>query len=184
MTLIYILIALAILILFTGITLYNGLVKNRNLMQEAWSGIDVSLKKRYDLIPNLINTVKGYAAHEKQLMEQVTTLRTQAIQSSTIEQKIGAERELSQALGKLIVSVENYPDLKASENFRDLQGRLNDIETELEMSRRYYNGAVRENNIAVESFPGSLVAGMFKFEKGLFFEIDSSSQRENPIVSF
>lgn len=184
MTLIYIFLALAIIIIFTGISIYNGLVKKRNLMQEGWSGIDVSLKKRYDLIPNLINTVKGYAAHEKQLIEQVTALRTQAMQSATVEQKIGVEKELGPALSKLMVSVENYPDLKASENFRDLQGRLNDIETELEMSRRYYNGTVRENNIAVESFPGNIVAGMFKFDKGVFFEIDNAAQRENPTVSF
>lgn len=184
MIIIYILLALIVILVISGISIYNGLVKKRNMMQEGWSGIDVLLKKRYDLIPNLVNTVKGYAAHEKQLLEQVTSLRTQAMQSSTIDQKIGAEKELSQALGKLVVSVENYPDLKASENFRDLQGQLRTIETELEMGRRYYNGTVRENNIAVESFPGNIVAGMFNFEKGIFFEIDNAQQRENPTVTF
>jgi LemA protein len=184
MTLAYILIGLIVIAIFFIISLYNGLVTKRSMMQEGWSGIDVSLKKRYDLIPNLVNTVKGYATHEKQLLEEVTSLRTRALQSTSVEQKIGIEKELGPALGKLMVSVENYPDLKASENFRDLQGRLSEIETELEMSRRYYNGTVRENNIAIESFPGNVVAGMFKFEKGTFFEIDNSAQRENPSVSF
>ena len=117
-------------------------------------------------------------------MEQVTTLRTQAMQSGSVEQKISAERELGPALGRLMVSVEAYPDLKASQNFRDLQAQLTTIEGELEMARRYYNGTVRENNIAVESFPGNIVAGSFKFEKGVFFEIDNAQQRENPNVSF
>jgi LemA protein len=184
MTVIYILIALVILLALFVISLYNSLVKKRNMMQEGWSGIDVFLKKRYDLIPNLINTVKGYAGHEKQLLEQVTSLRTQAMQSSGIDQKIGAEKELSQALGRLVVSVENYPDLKANDNFRDLQAQLTTIEGELEMARRYYNGTVRENNIAVETFPGNIVAGSFNFEKGIFFEIENTQQRENPTVSF
>jgi LemA protein len=184
MIVIFVLIALIVLIVLFGISQYNGLIKKRNMMQEGWSGIDVLLKKRYDLVPNLVNTVKGYATHEKQLLEQVTALRTQAMQSSNIDQKIGAEKELSQALGKLVVSVENYPDLKANENFRDLQAQLTTIESELEMARRYYNGTVRENNIAVETFPSNIVAGSFKFEKGTFFEIDNAQQRENPTVSF
>lgn len=184
MVVILVIVALIVLAVVVGVSLYNGLVKKRNMMQEAWSGIDVFLKKRYDLIPNLVNTVKGYAGHEKQLLEQVTTLRTQAMQSGSVEQKIGAEKELGPALGRLMVSVEAYPDLKANQNFRDLQAQLATIETELEMARRYYNGTVRENNIAVESFPGNIVAGSFKFEKGVFFEIDSPQQRETPNVSF
>jgi len=184
MAVLLIIVALLVLVVIVGVSLYNGLVKKRNMMQEAWSGIDVFLKKRYDLIPNLVNTVKGYAGHEKQLLEQVTTLRTQAMQSGSVEQKISAEKELSPALGRLMVSVEAYPDLKANQNFRDLQAQLATIETELEMARRYYNGTVRENNIAVESFPGNIVAGSFKFDKGVFFEIDNVQQRETPNVSF
>ena len=154
------------------------------MMQEAWSGIDVFLKKRYDLIPNLINAVKGYAEHEKQLLEQVTALRTQAMQSGSIDQKISAEKELGPALRRLMVSVESYPDLKANQNFRNLQSQLITMEGEIEMARRYYNGTVRENNIAVESFPGNMVAGAFKFDKGVFFEIDNMQQRETPNVFF
>ncbi|WP_374948621.1 LemA family protein [Mucilaginibacter sp.] len=184
MLFLYIILAVVLLFIVVSVSLYNNLVKKRNLMQEGWSSIDVFLKKRHDLIPNLVNIVKGYTAHEKTLLEEVTSLRTQAIQSVNIDQKVGAETDLSHALGKLFVSVENYPDLKASQNFRDLQGQLATVENELEMSRRYYNGTVRENNIAIETFPGNIVAGMFHFEKGLFFNIDNEQEKQNPIVSF
>lgn len=184
MTALYIILGIIFLLIISAVSIYNNLVRKRNLMQEGWSGIDVMLKKRYDLIPNLINIVKGYASHEKQLLEQVTTLRTQAMQSSQIDQKVAAENELTKALSKLVVSVENYPDLKASENFRDLQAQLTAIEGEIELSRRYYNGTVRENNIAIETFPGNLFAGAFHFNKGTFFELDNNQQRENPAISF
>ena len=181
---ILIIIGIIILIAFYGIATYNSLVGKRNMMKEAWSGIDVILKKRYDLIPNLVNTVKGYAGHEKGLLEEVTALRSQAMQASTVDQKIGAEKQLGQTLGRLVISAENYPDLKANANFQALQQQLQTIESELEMSRRYYNGTVRENNIAIESFPSSIIAGSFNFEKGTFFEIENAAQRENPTVSF
>lgn len=179
-----IILAAVVILAFYLISVYNKLVAKRNLMQEGWSGIDVLLKKRYDLIPNLINTVKGYAEHEKQLLTQVTNLRAQAMQSPGIAEKIGAEKQLSQALHNLVVAVESYPDLKANDNFRDFQAQLSTIESELEMSRRYYNGTVRENNIAIESFPSNIVANMFSFKKGVFFEITNDQERQTPTVSF
>lgn len=181
---IYVLLGFVVIIAIISVGIYNNLVRKRTQMQEGWSGIDVLLKKRHDLIPNLVNTVKGYATHEKELLEQVTTLRTQAIQSANIDQKAGAENKLSRALGKLVVSVENYPDLKANENFRDLQAQLNAIENDIELSRRYYNGTVRENNVAIETFPGNIVAGRFHFEKGAFFNLYNQQERENPTVTF
>ncbi len=184
MEIVYIIILLIVLVLFLGITLYNRLVSKRNLMQEAWSGIDVYLKKRYDLIPNLVETVKGYASHEKGLLEKVTELRTSAMQAPGTAAQIQSEKELSQALGRLFAVAENYPDLKASDNFRQLQDDLRSIESEIEMSRRYYNGTVRENNIQVEKFPGNIIAGMFGFSKGVFFEIENTGERELPKVAF
>lgn len=174
---------LALLIIIT-ISIYNKLIAKRNLMKEAWSGIEVFLKKRYDLIPNLVETVKGYAGHEKQLLEEVTALRSNAIKSSTPAEQINSEKILTQALGRLMVAVEAYPELKANENFKELQQQLSSIESELEMARRYYNGTVRENNNSVESFPGNIVAGAFKFEKGIFYEIENAAHREAPKVSF
>lgn len=167
-----------------AVALYNRLVSKRNLVKEAWSGIDVSLKKRYDLIPNLVETVKGYAAHEKTALENVTRYRTASMQANTPQDKIQAENNLSRALGSLIAVAENYPDLKASTNFLQLQDELSAIENNLESARRYYNGTVRENNILVESFPSNIVAGMFGFKTSVFFEIDNPVHRERPNVSF
>lgn len=180
-------IAVLVIVLLVGIwavSLYNKLVSTRTLVKEAWSGIDVSLKKRYDLLPNLVETVKGYAAHEKSTLEEVTRYRTASMNAGSTAEKAQAESGLTRALGSLFAVAENYPDLKASENFRQLQAELADIENNLESARRYYNGTVRENNILVESFPSNIVAGMFKFEKSEFFEIEDSSHRERPVVSF
>ena len=154
------------------------------MMKEAWSGIDVFLKKRYDLVPNLVNTVKGYTPHETQLLEKITVLRTAAMQSTSMNQRITTENELGNEIGQVFVSAENYTDLKANISFLELQTRLATIEGEIEMSRRYYNGTVRENNIAVESFPANLIARSFKFETGLFYEIEDIQQRESINVSF
>jgi LemA protein len=162
----------------------NHLVNKKNRMKEAWSGIDVYLKKRYDLIPNLIETVKGYATHEQQLMENITRLRSNAIQSSNTPEKILAENGLTQSIGQLMVLAENYPDLKANTNFQQLQSQLETIESEIEMSRRYYNGTVRENNILIESFPSNLLASAFNFQQGSFFEIQNPVERENQKASF
>lgn len=166
------------------VSLYNRLVSRRNLVKEAWSGIDVSLKKRYDLIPNLVETVKGYAAHEKNTLEEVTRYRTASMQAHTPHDKIQAEVGLSKALGSLFAVAENYPDLKASANFVQLQEELSGIENNLESARRYYNGTVRENNILVESFPSNIIAGMFGFHTSEFFEIENTAQRERPNVTF
>jgi LemA protein len=177
-------IAFAAIVLIWAISGYNRLVSKRNLMKEGWSGIDVSLKKRYDLIPNLVETVKGYAAHEKQTLEQVTSYRTASMNAATPHDKMQAEAGLTRALGSLIAVAENYPDLKASANFTALQSELADIESNLESARRYYNGTVRENNTLVESFPTNLIAGMFSFRTGEFFEIDNAAHRERPNVTF
>jgi LemA protein len=181
----YFLIALAVIVLAV-IFFYNGLVKARQMAEEAWSGIDVQLKRRADLIPNLVETVKGYAAHEKQTLEQVIELRNraQAIPAGDVQARSAAEGLLGQALGRIMAIAEAYPDLKASENFAELQRALDNIEGELQMARRYYNGAARELNIKVESFPSNLIAGPFGFQKKPFFEIDNPADRALPSVKF
>ena len=176
---------LAALALYAIVT-YNGLVKARQMVREAWSGIDVQLKRRADLIPNIVNTVKGYAAHETETLERVTEMRTraQAVPAGDVAGRAAAEGMLSQALGRLMAVAEAYPDLKANENFRDLQGTLDKIEGELQMARRYYNGAARDLNVKVESFPSNLVANTFKFEQVSYFEIEDAADRAVPQVSF
>lgn len=153
-------------------------------MKEAWSSIDVYLKKRYELIPNLIETVKGYASHEQNLMQDLVRLRNEAIQTPQNQEKINTENHLSANISRLMIIAENYPDLKANTNFQQLQTQLETIETEIELSRRYYNGTVRENNIQVQSFPSNLIASIFGFENGIFFEINNSVEREPVKVSF
>lgn len=166
------------------ISMYNKLVKLKTLMQEGWSGIDVQLKKRYDLIPNLINTVKGFATHEKEVFENVAAMRSVGINAKTVKEQEQAENQITQALGRLFAVAENYPDLKANTNFVDLQRELSQVENDIQMSRRYYNGTVRENNILVESFPSNIVANLFTFLKGEFFELDNAQERTVPTVSF
>ena len=181
-------IGILILVAIAGyaIVIYNGLVKARQMVREAWSGIDVQLKRRADLIPNLIETVKGYASHEKDTLREVTEMRTkiQSIPSTDIAGRAAAEGMLSQALGKLFAVVEDYPELRANENFRDLQNSLEEIENEIQMSRRYYNGAARDLNVKVESFPSNLVANTFKFDQVEYFEIENASDRAVPKVDF
>lgn len=181
---IVIVIALVIIFLLYGVSIYNRLVKLRNLVQEAWSSIDVMLKKRHDLIPNLVETVKGYATHERETLESVTRARTQAVGAGSVEAKEAAEKNLNQAMMNLFAVAEQYPDLKANTNFQQLQGELTSIENDIEKSRRYYNGTVRENNTLVESFPSSIIAGMYKFEKSPFFELQNVAEREVPSVKF
>ena len=174
--------AIALYVVF----IYNGLVKARQMKEEAWSGIDVQLKRRADLIPNLIETVKGYAAHEKSTFEEVIAMRNraQAVPAGDVEGRAQAEGLLSQALGKLFALAEAYPDLKANTNFLELQRSLETIEGELQMSRRYYNGAARDLNVKVESFPSNLVAGQFGFAKAPYLEIDNPADRAVPTVKF
>ncbi len=181
-------IALAVLaaIALYVVFIYNGLVKARQMAEEAWSGIDVQLKRRADLIPNLIETVKGYATHEKTTLEEVVALRNkaQAVPSGDVEGRAAAEGLLGQALGRVIALAEAYPDLKANDNFLELQRSLETVEGEIQMSRRYYNGAARDLNVKVESFPSNLVAGQFGFAKKPYFEIANEADRAVPTVKF
>jgi LemA protein len=166
------------------IMLYNGLIKLKTLVDEAWSGIDVQLKRRYDLIPNLVETVKGYAKHEEKIFEKVAELRSGAMNATSPEEKAKAEGELTKTLKTLFAVAENYPELKANENFLSLQSSLQEIEGEIEKSRRYYNGAVRDYNIKIAVFPANLIAGMLGFKTRAFFEVESEEERKNVKVSF
>lgn len=182
----YIGIGILLAIAAYAVVIYNGLVKARQMVREAWSGIDVQLKRRADLIPNLIETVKGFASHEKETLAEVTEMRTRAqgVPAGDVTGRAVAEGMLSQALGKLFAVAEAYPDLKANENFRDLQQSLDKMETEIQMARRYYNGAARDLNVKVESFPSNFVASTFKFEQADYFEIENDADRAVPKVDF
>jgi len=171
---------------FFVIGIYNGLIKARQMVKEAWSGIDVQLKRRSDLIPNIVESIKGYAGHEKDTLREVTEMRTrvQAVPEGDIAGRAVAEGLLSQALGKLMAVAEAYPDLKANENFLQLQQTLDKIEGEVQMSRRYYNGAARDLNVKVESFPSNFVASYFKFQTAEFFEVEDAGDRKVPEVKF
>jgi LemA protein len=179
-----ILIAAAAIGLYAIIT-FNSLVRTRQMANEAWSGIDVQLKRRSELIPNLVETVKGYAGHERAVLEEVTRLRgaARALPQDDVAGRAQAETALSQALGKLVALAENYPDLKASANFLQLQQQLSELETELQMARRYYNGTVRNQNVLVQSFPSSLIAKSFGFEQRQYFEVSGEADRAVPQVS-
>jgi len=166
------------------VIIYNGLIKLKVRTNEAWSDIDVQLKRRYDLIPNLINTVKGYATHEKELFEKVTQARANAMNAQNPEEKGQAENMLSGTLKSLFAVSENYPDLKANENFLELQRELSDTENKIQASRRFYNGNVRDLNTKIQVFPDSIVAGMLKIEKREFFEIENEKEKEAPKVEF
>ena len=183
MTLI-IIIAVAALVLFYFVGVYNKLVRKRSMVEEGWSGIDVQLKKRYDLIPNLIETVKGYATHEKETLDQVITARNKAVQAEGVHAKNQAEQQLNSALANVFALSEAYPDLKANTNFLQLQQELSGIEGDIEKARRYYNATVRENNIMVESFPSNIVANSFGFYVSEFFELENESERAAPKVQF
>ncbi|MBM4289990.1 MAG: LemA family protein [Deltaproteobacteria bacterium] len=180
----FILLGLAVLLLGSGVVIYNRLVKNQNLVQEGWSGIEVQLKRRADLIPNLVEMVKGYMGHEQRVLERVTELRAQSLKATTPEEKGRAEGMLGAVLGNLLAVAENYPDLKASQNFLDLQRSLADIEEQLNLARRYYNGAARNLNILIGSFPSNLIARYFAFPPAEYFEIAAPGDREVPRVSF
>ena len=175
---------LLILALF-AISVFNRFVKNKNQVKDAWSNIDVALKRRYDLIPNLVETVKGYAAHEKDTFERVIQARNAAVSvpQGDINGQIKAENQFQQALRGLFALREDYPDLKANANFIDLQQKLNVIEEGLERSRRFYNRTVRENNTYGESFPGVVFAGMMPYQAFSYFEVDAA-ERENVKVDF
>jgi len=182
--LLYVIIGVIAILILWLIAVYNGLIKSRNRTREAWSDIDVQLKRRYNLIPNLVETVKGYAKHERELFEKVTKARTQAMQAGTPEEKGKAENILSGTLKTLFAVSENYPNLKANENFAKLQDELSDTENKIQAARRFYNGNVRDFNTKIEVFPNNLVAGMMKFEKFEFFEIEEAAERANVEVKF
>lgn len=180
----FIVLIVAVAVVLWVILNYNRFVSFRNRAQEAWSDIDVQLKRRYDLIPNLVETVKGYAAHERELFERVTQARAQAMGAQTIKEKGEAENFLSSTLKSLFAVSENYPDLKASVNFLELQRELRDTEDKIQAARRFYNGNVRDLNIMVESFPANVIAGVFNFKKMEFFEIEEAVAKEPVKVSF
>jgi len=182
----WVLLAIVVAVVGYGIVLYNTLVRQRQMVEEGWSGIDVQLKRRFDLIPNLMETVKGYMAHERETLQAVTNARAavQGAQTAGPEQRAQAEGALSAALGRLIAVAEAYPDLKANTTFLEFQQALQTVEDEIQMSRRYYNGAVRNLNVTVESFPSNIVANVFRFIKAQYFELDDPAERQAPQVKF
>jgi LemA protein len=186
-----ILAAIAVVGLWAMLT-FNGLVRRRNLVAEAWAGIEAQLKRRADLIPNLVESVKGYAAHERATLDELTRLRGAAGHSSggrppaaaEVESRAETERQITAMIGRVMAVAEAYPDLKASANFQSLQRDLADVEDEIQMSRRYYNGAVRDYNVMTEQVPSNLIASWFAFKKADFFEIENAADRMVPKVSF
>jgi len=166
------------------ISFYNSFVTRKNRVAEAWSDIEVQMKRRYDLIPNLVETVKGYAAHEQGVLENVTKARATAMGAQTLDERKAAENNLTGTLKSLFAVAESYPDLKANKNFLELQQELSDTENKIQAARRFYNSNVRDYNTLAESFPGNIIAGYFKFEKKEFFELEEASAREPVNVAF
>ncbi|MCD6109202.1 LemA family protein [bacterium] len=183
MEVLYIVLGIVILVGLFAMGVYNSLIILRNKVDEGWSDIDTQLKRRWDLIPNMVETVKGYAKHEAGVFEEVTKARSQAMQAKTPNESAKAENMLSSTLKSLFAVAENYPELKANQNFMELQETLKEIEEHIQMSRRYYNGTVRDFNTKLQVFPNNIVAGMLGFKKRDFFEIDDE-ERKNVKVSF
>jgi len=177
-------IGIVVLIAFWLVWTFNRLIVLRTRSKEAWADIDVQLKRRYDLIPNLVETVKGYATHERELFQKVTEARAKAMSAGTIGEKAQAENALASTLKSLFAVAENYPDLKASQNFLELQRELRDTEDKIQASRRFYNTNVRDLNIKIDVFPASLAAKLFKFQKMEFFELTEEAAREPVKVKF
>lgn len=184
MSLTVILLIVAGVIVLSIVAIYNGLIRSRNRVDESWSDIDVQLKRRHDLIPNLIETVKGYAKHEKEVFEKVTKARTEAIGAQTVQEKDKAENMLSGALKSLFAVAEAYPDLKANENFGKLQDELTDTEDKIQASRRFYNGNVRDFNTKIQVFPTNIFANMLGFKAYEFFEVEGEEEKEPVKVDF
>ncbi|HWI00950.1 MAG TPA: LemA family protein [Propionibacteriaceae bacterium] len=189
-TVIIIILVIVVILALIGMSAYNGFVKSRNVIQESWRQVDVELNRRYELIPNLVETVRAYAAHERNTLEDITRLRSQAQQLSQSEgalpsqQRAEVEEALSGAVRNLIVSVEAYPDLKSNTNFLELQRQLAETEDRIANGRRYYNANVRVYNTKVESVPTNIIANIFKFEKATYFEVNDQAVRQAPNVSF
>lgn len=180
----YILLAVVVVVALWLVSTYNGLVKLKNQTDEAWSDIDVQLKRRYDLIPNLINTVKGYATHESGVFEKVSQARAAAMGAQSPQDKAAAENMLSGTLKSLFAVSEAYPELKANENFLKLQDELSDTENKIQAARRFYNGNVRDFNTKLQVFPTNIIAGMLGFKARDFFGLDNPEERKNPQVQF
>jgi LemA protein len=180
---IVLLVVLAVVV-FGVVGIYNGLVRLRNQFKNSWAQIDVQLKRRHDLIPNLVETVKGYAGHERQTLENVTKARQQAVNADGVGAQAKAEGELSAALGRLMVVVEQYPDLKANQNFLGLQEELTSTENKIGFARQHYNDSVMTYNTRIQSFPQNVLAGMFNFTEAEHFELQDEAQREAPAVQF
>ena len=183
MATLFVLLARIALVVLWAISIYNRLIRMYNLKNEAWSGIDVQLKRRFDLVPNLIEAVKGYAAHEKEVFMRVTEARAAVSRSQTVAERAEAENMLTGALKSLYAVAENYPTLQASTNFLQLQEQLASLENDIQMSRRYYNGAARDYNIAIATFPAVLIARRFGYEKADYFEA-AEEERAAPKVAF
>ena len=186
MTTLIVVIGILVLVIIFIISLYNKLVQLRNNRENAFADIDVQLKQRYDLIPQLVETVKGYAKHEKETLARVIELRNQAVAATTIDGKIAAENQLSGVLSGLKVTLEAYPDLKANQNFLQLQEEMSDIENKLAAVRRYFNSATKEFNNAVQTFPSNIIAGMFNFQKAQMFDLGGErvTMDKAPVVNF
>jgi LemA protein len=171
----WIVIAVLAVVAIYVIIVFNRLIRSRNLVREGWSGIDVQLRRRSDLIPNLVEIVKGYAGHERTVFEDVAAKRTAAISAGSVPQKAAAEQALQGSIGKLFAVAEAYPELKANQNFLELQKQMADLEDQLQMARRYYNGTVRDFNTGIQTFPDVLIAGVFGFQEEHFFQIDAAA---------
>ena len=180
----WVIIAIVVILIIAVAAIYNGLVKLKVRVDEAWSDITVQLKRRSDLIPNLVETVKGYAKHEKETLERVIAARNACAQAGNMEDRLSSEANLSSVLKQLAVVVEQYPELKADQNFMDLQSRLNELEEEIASSRKYYNGVTKSYNIKREVFPSNIIANWFKFEKRPLFEVESEEERKAVKVQF
>ncbi len=184
MTYVWVILGIVAIILGWGIALYNKLIRTRNRVDEAWSDIDVQLKRRYDLIPNLMETVKGYASHEKEVFTRVSEARSRAMGATSAKDKGEAENMLTGALKSLIAVAEAYPQLRASENFTELQRELADTENKIQAARRFYNGNVRDMNTMMQKFPANMIAARLGFKEREFFELMEEEAREAPKVSF
>lgn len=179
-----VIIALIVIAIAWGVSAYNGFIKMKETCDEALSTIDVSLKKRFDLIPNLVETVKGYAKHESQTLESVIAARNQGLNASNADEKILADKNLSQAIKNVNIVAERYPELKANQNFADLSNQLKNIENELANARRYYNGTIKAYNTKLKVFPSNIIANFMKLEQLKYFELADQEERKNVKVSF
>ncbi|MBT4855906.1 LemA family protein [bacterium] len=180
----FVLVGIGAVVVLWFVMTYNRFIRLRTLLKEAWSGIDVQLKRRYDLIPNLVSTVKGYSVHEKSIFEDIAKYRAASMGATDMGQKSEAEVGLTGALKTLFAVAENYPDLKANANFLELQGKLAVLEEDIQLARRYYNGTVRNYNVLCTIFPSNIIASLASFKEAEFFEVSNSEERDTPNVKF